>query len=163
MALPAACQPGLQRGVRGVSPRLKKRIEEALLPHSGDGPSLLERRTPLVRKADPPYPKGGPSSLDSLPLPSPSMPALSSAPPLVFSSLFLLPLSRSLSRQWILLSLLFPSLFRSGREVFAFGILSSSAITTQNSTGCADPYLQAHGYVFANPDQYFLFRLCTKF
>ena len=160
---PAACQPGLQRGVRGVSPRPKKGIPDASLPHSGDGPSLLERRTPLVRKADPPYPKGGPSSLDSLPLPSPSMPALSSAPPLVFSSLFLLSLSRSwpLSRQWILL--LFPSLFRSGREVFAFGILSSSAITTQNSTGCADPYLQAHGSVFANTDQYFLFRLCTKF
>ena len=37
------------------------------------------------------------------------------------------------------------------------------ALPTQNSTGCADPYLQAHGSVFANTDQYFLFRLCTKF
>ena len=40
---------------------------------------------------------------------------------------------------------------------------SSDGTTTQNSTGCADPYLQAHGSVFANTDQYFLFRLCTKF
>ena len=38
-----------------------------------------------------------------------------------------------------------------------------TAVATQNSTGCADPYLQAHGSVFANTDQYFLFRLCTKF
>ena len=122
-ALPAACQPGLQRGVRGVSPRLKKRIQEALLPHSGDGPSLLERRTPLVRKADPPYPKGGPSSLDSLPLHLPlcllSPPHRHSFLARFFYSLFL---ARSLSRQWILLSLPFPSLFRSGREVFAFGV-----------------------------------------
>ena len=58
--VPAACQPGLERGVRGVSPRLKKRIEEALLPHSKGGPPLPEGRTPLTRKADPPYPKGGP-------------------------------------------------------------------------------------------------------
>ena len=58
--VPAACQPGLKRGVRGVSPRLKKRIEEALLPHSKGGPPLPEGRTPLTRKADPPYPKGGP-------------------------------------------------------------------------------------------------------
>ena len=58
--VPAACQPGLERGVRGVSPRLKKGIEEALLPHSKGGPPLPEGRTPLTRKADPPYPKGGP-------------------------------------------------------------------------------------------------------
>ena len=39
----------------------------------------------------------------------------------------------------------------------------TGAMATQNSAGCADPYLQAHGSVFANTDQYFLFRLCTKF
>ena len=48
--VPAACQPGLERGVRGVSPRLKKRIEEALLPHSKGGPPLPEGRTPLTRR-----------------------------------------------------------------------------------------------------------------
>ena len=77
-ALPAACQPSLQRGVRGVSPRLKKRVPPPssrtprplslalsfslshsllLLPF----PWLLFSRTPLSRQADPPYPAGGPS------------------------------------------------------------------------------------------------------
>ena len=78
-ALPTACQPGLQRGVRGVSPRPKEGSKEALLPlldrrilpatqkagppYSKGGPPLLERRTPLTRKAGLPYPKGGPSLL----------------------------------------------------------------------------------------------------
>ena len=39
--LPAACQPGLKRGARGGSPRLKKRIQEAHLPHSRGGYSSL--------------------------------------------------------------------------------------------------------------------------
>ena len=76
-ALPAACQPSLQRGVRGVSPRLKKRVPPPsslaprplslalsfslshsllLLPF----PWLLFSRTLLTRQADPPYPAGGP-------------------------------------------------------------------------------------------------------
>ena len=86
-ALPTACQPSLQRGVRGVSPRLKKKQRPSPLPPSlsalrlsllslslfllpsfccpfpgscSRGPSLPGRRTLLTRQADPPYPAGGP-------------------------------------------------------------------------------------------------------
>ena len=58
--LPTACQPGLQRGVRGVPPRLKKRTQEAFLPrtrqagthYSTGGYSLPGRRTPLTQETD---------------------------------------------------------------------------------------------------------------
>ena len=49
----------MELGARGVSPRLKEKIQVASLPHSPGGPPLLARRTPLTRKADPPYLKGG--------------------------------------------------------------------------------------------------------
>ena len=62
MVLPAACQPSLQRGVRGVPPRLMKKIKVASLPHSKGGPPLPGRRILLTREADTPYSKGGPPS-----------------------------------------------------------------------------------------------------
>ena len=72
-ALPAACQPSLQRGVRGVSPRLKKKQRPPLfLPRSPPfvsrsslflsfsfPPSAALSLAPVL--ADPPYPAGGPS------------------------------------------------------------------------------------------------------
>ena len=70
-ALPPACQPSLQRGVRGVSPRLKKKSASLFLPRSPPfvsrslflsfsfPPSAALSLAPVL--ADPPYPAGGPS------------------------------------------------------------------------------------------------------
>ena len=130
---PAVCQPGLQRGSGGLPPGSRREWQmppcltrETGLPYSKGGPPLFERRTPLTQKADPPH------STACLSISLYACSLLRTATR--FYLAFFLSLSRSLSRQWTLLSLLFPSLFRSGREVFAFGILSSS----KKSNGPAD-------------------------
>ena len=67
-ALPTACQPSLQRGVRAVSPRLKERTQEALLPHlAGRVLSLLAR--PKADTLDGPLAKGGLNGGHPPPLP----------------------------------------------------------------------------------------------
>ena len=78
-ALSAACHPGLQRGARGVSPRLKKTTQGAFMPHSRGGPPSLERRPP------------------SRPLPLFLFLARSSSPSRPLSISIYLPLSLSLS------------------------------------------------------------------